>query len=380
MRYLPVHVVILAKDEERCIGRCLDSVIGRGFSSIVVLDTGSVDSTCGLAASYEAHGVQLVRIPWMESFAAARNRALELFDSVWVFFVDADEWLPVGEVEKLFGGLSALANQPREDLAIAPVIYDVDRDSWVNEVPRVFFASGCIEYRGEVHEYPVVSADGDSPVRLHKLNFTLNHDGYGREVAVRKRKTQRNLALLSAARERDPENPRWLYFSIRDGLPLHSPEFLLQACNKLVEMADHKSSGGDRTNAGEYLRRALPLASQNLGFHGWWSEVERNCVVLDELDGECSPDAQYLRRISDLWLGGLPDSSLSELIRIRKDDRIVAKSTLCPQGRHLDAVIAAGIEARYGGDEADRYRDMCAPWDDMFFVSSRIRMPQAELA
>lgn len=84
-----VSVVVLTKNEEANIARCLASVAWA--DQIVVLDSGSADDTVILA---RAAGSEVVESHW-RGFGAQREFALrmELLRHDWVFFVDADEWV-----------------------------------------------------------------------------------------------------------------------------------------------------------------------------------------------------------------------------------------------------------------------------------------------
>jgi FkbM family methyltransferase len=86
---VPVSVVVLTRDEEVNIRRCLASVAWA--DQVVVVDSGSTDDTVPIAGSL---GAEVVRNPW-PGFSAQREFALRL-PSVrhdWVYFVDADEWV-----------------------------------------------------------------------------------------------------------------------------------------------------------------------------------------------------------------------------------------------------------------------------------------------
>ena len=87
---VPVSVVILAQDEEPNICRCLASVAWA--EQVVVVDSGSADATVSLA---RALGAEVVHQPWM-GFSAQREFGLRLplLRHNWVYFVDADEWVP----------------------------------------------------------------------------------------------------------------------------------------------------------------------------------------------------------------------------------------------------------------------------------------------
>ncbi len=80
-------VLILTKNEEANIGACLESV--SWCDDVVVLDSGSTDRTCKIAA---AAGARILRREF-DDFGAQRNYALDHreFKHAWVFHLDADE-------------------------------------------------------------------------------------------------------------------------------------------------------------------------------------------------------------------------------------------------------------------------------------------------
>jgi glycosyltransferase involved in cell wall biosynthesis len=86
---VPVSVVVLARDEELNIARCLASVAWA--DQVVVVDSGSADDTVPIARSL---GAEVVHQPWL-GFSAQREFALHhrVLRHDWVYFVDADEWI-----------------------------------------------------------------------------------------------------------------------------------------------------------------------------------------------------------------------------------------------------------------------------------------------
>jgi glycosyltransferase involved in cell wall biosynthesis len=86
---VPVSVVILTRDEEPNMRRCLASVAWA--SQVVVIDSGSTDSTVQIARSL---GAEVVEQPWL-GFSGQRDFALRLPElrHDWVYFVDADQWI-----------------------------------------------------------------------------------------------------------------------------------------------------------------------------------------------------------------------------------------------------------------------------------------------
>jgi hypothetical protein len=365
---LPVSIVVLARDEERCIARCLDSVIGQGFDRIIIVDSGSVDDTLDIVDGYLNHGVQTVQVSWPNSFAELRNRALDIVQDGWIVFLDADEWLPersVGQLGPCLASLSAVRHPER--LAFAPVIHHPYSGRSVGELPRIFRADSGIRYRGAVHEYPVLPGTIDQPPLLVGLDIWFHHDGYLPEVALTKNKMRRNLDLLRVAHGEEPGNPRWLYFIVRDGLPTLSRTQLIDACTDLRRLAEHDAPTGDRRTADDYYRLTMCEASQGLALMGDWDTVLR---YSEELHG---PDAHYYRTMFELFTGTPDERDLLETIRLRRDEQWVSTSALDASGRHLDALIAALLHRFRGIPTAERYIEICRPWTDVFFAESKVR-------
>ena len=104
-RSMPVTVVVLTRDEEANIARCLASV--EWAEQTVVVDSGSTDKTVPIARSL---GADVVQQPWL-GFSGQREFALRLAEvrNDWIYFVDADEWVS----PQLASEIAAAAARPR---------------------------------------------------------------------------------------------------------------------------------------------------------------------------------------------------------------------------------------------------------------------------
>jgi len=92
MNFAPLSILVLTKNEERDLPRCLDSV---SFSDdIHVFDSFSNDRTVQIALEKGASVTQRA----FDDFASQRNSALDSlnFKYNWVFILDADEEIPEG--------------------------------------------------------------------------------------------------------------------------------------------------------------------------------------------------------------------------------------------------------------------------------------------
>ena len=89
---LDLTIAIPVLNEERNLPGCL-AAIGTGLASkIVLLDSGSTDSTCSIA---EKFGAQVVDFKWDGKFPKKRNWFLRNYQltTKWILFIDADEYL-----------------------------------------------------------------------------------------------------------------------------------------------------------------------------------------------------------------------------------------------------------------------------------------------
>lgn len=102
-REVPVTALVLTRDEEPNIARCLASL---GWcDQVVVVDSGSTDRTVAMA---EAAGATVLENPW-PGFAAQRQWAMDhpAVCHDWVFFVDADEWISIPLADEIAAALAA---------------------------------------------------------------------------------------------------------------------------------------------------------------------------------------------------------------------------------------------------------------------------------
>ncbi len=86
---LKLSFVILTKNEEKNLERCLKS-IQKFADEIIIIDEFSHDKTIDVAGKFNA---VLIQNENSEDFGRARNLGLEKAKNEWVFFVDADEIL-----------------------------------------------------------------------------------------------------------------------------------------------------------------------------------------------------------------------------------------------------------------------------------------------
>jgi glycosyltransferase involved in cell wall biosynthesis len=186
-----IAAVMIAKNEQRCITRALDSI--RPFvDAMIVLDTGSTDETIAYA---QKAGAAVYSYSWCDDFSKARNAALDHSPAQWNLIIDADEYLVSGGEH-----LPSLASDPPSYVGAVAMeslyTHEGNTHSARNWLTRLLPQS--VRYAGRVHEQPIHQL----PVRHLPLHFA--HDGYQPQQHAHKR--GRNAVLLRAELQQSPDD------------------------------------------------------------------------------------------------------------------------------------------------------------------------------
>ncbi|HYN59598.1 MAG TPA: glycosyltransferase family 2 protein [Rubrivivax sp.] len=201
-----IALVMIARDEARCIERCLRSAAAH-VDEICVLDTGSVDDTAALA---RLCGARVVPWSWCGDFAAARNAALDQTGCDWRLILDADEWIQGGAVS--LHGYSQ-SSVPHIGLVRVDSLIESAQGttqsapSWL---PRLLPRG--VGYEGRVHEQPL------SALPRQRLALQVAHDGYLPAQMALKRGRNRELLLL--ALRADPQDA-YLQYQLGKDFEVH---------------------------------------------------------------------------------------------------------------------------------------------------------------
>ncbi|MDB6023464.1 MAG: glycosyl transferase group 1, partial [Pedosphaera sp.] len=197
-----LSVCLIARNEEKFLGQCLQSV--RGLArQIVVVDTGSTDRTVEIAKS---HGAEVFEFAWCDDFSAARNAALEHATGDWILVLDADEELMAEHRETI---LQEMKSAPVMGWRL-PIIDEGRETEGRSYVPRLFRNAPGLFFVGRIHEQIFSSLE----VRCQEWGLenrlgktALLHHGYTKEVVASRDKIARNLRLLELAVEELPDEP-----------------------------------------------------------------------------------------------------------------------------------------------------------------------------
>jgi glycosyltransferase involved in cell wall biosynthesis len=240
-----VSAAMIVKDSERCIARCLDSILN-AVDEIVVVDTGSTDQTLEILQSYarEHHHIKLQHFQWIHDFAAARNYSLSRVSHEWVFVVDSDDVLPLEDAHKIREYASRMDTQGQK--AVFDIVYDNTVNGQIVEsIPRGYvrlFPSN-LRYEDMIHEQ---ISYGSLP-RIES-DIHLLHDGYDHEQVDLAEKKKRNISILIQNLQMDQDNARlWLHLG-REMSVLDKDK-----ARRYLDIAEAKAKGPELL---EWIRRS----------------------------------------------------------------------------------------------------------------------------
>jgi len=162
-----LSVIIIARDEEKMIRECLESV--SWADEVLVVDHDSEDKTRQIARKC---GARVVKHPWRgkAEFSKARNIGLKKARGEWILYLDADERVTRDLQDEILsevkGGKNVAYAIPRENVIFGKVLKH--GGWWPDYVKRFYRKSKLKSWKGDLHEEPEV--DGpmgylSSPIR-----------------------------------------------------------------------------------------------------------------------------------------------------------------------------------------------------------------------
>lgn len=146
----------MVQNSEKTLAIALES-LDRIYDELIIVDGGSTDKTCEIAARY---GAKIVYSPWSGDYAQQRNIYLREVKTEWVFVLDSDEFIDL----QVVGFLRSIKNHnqfPNYDLFefnrrwISPNrcdLYIVSPPHALDYHPRLFRYRSNFYYTRAIHE------------------------------------------------------------------------------------------------------------------------------------------------------------------------------------------------------------------------------------
>ncbi len=166
---LSLTAIVITKNEERVIRRCLQSV--SWADEIVVVDSGSTDDTVAICREFTD---KVVEAEW-RGFGPQKALALGLATQDWVLSLDADEYLAAGSGDAI---RAAIAGHPETRAFRLPRVSSycgrwIRHGGWAPDYVTRLFARGQARFSDDlVHERLQV----DGPVAT--LDVSLYHEAF----------------------------------------------------------------------------------------------------------------------------------------------------------------------------------------------------------
>ncbi len=197
-------VCMIVKNEAQNLERAIASVKSVA-DEIVVVDTGSTDGTPDVARS---SGAVVVEHVWEDDFSKARNKAIETATSDWIFFLDADEYLPEESIAEIESALAKGADA--YFVRIESPLRSGAGKVFVNSFPRLFRRLPGVRFEGRVHEQilPSLLRLG---AKVIPSAIVIRHLGYDLSREKMDEKLRRNLRMLEMQLDEIPQDSLTLF-------------------------------------------------------------------------------------------------------------------------------------------------------------------------
>lgn len=201
-----ISVVYILKNEETLIKKSIESILTLA-DEIIILDTGSTDSTINEILSLNSKKIKILTDEWHDDFSEARNIANNAASSDWILTFDADytiDFQPMN-LKKVLTFLNNFIEV--EECVFNLSIIDAEHEY---KSGKLIKNTRKFSYRGRVHETYIRIDSNLHPIRIN-LDFKLISQ---RRVNCQKKQYYNQLLLKTIADY--PEDQRWCFIYLRD--------------------------------------------------------------------------------------------------------------------------------------------------------------------
>jgi len=184
-----ITLSMIVKNEEKYLRECLEPVKDV-VDEIVIVDTGSTDSTISIAEEFDA---KIFQFEWVNDFSAARNFALSKSTGDWILYLDADERLSKTSKKELLSKI-----KDNEKIGINCIINNLDdykNSPKLMKYVRLFRNDKNLAFSGKAHEQIEPSLFRNN-YKIVDSTIEIMHHGYNVPEEELKIKANRNLELL----------------------------------------------------------------------------------------------------------------------------------------------------------------------------------------
>src|SRR3989344_5201315 len=274
-----ISLCMIAKNEEKYLEQCLDSV-KEFVDEIIIIDTGSADKTKEIAKKF---GAKIYDFKWQDDFSAARNESLKHATKDWIIVLDADEIIEEKDLEKIrnlvenekeFSGFQ-LEQRSYISKYFEGAVENHSEFESIKQYPfyvpnflgRLFKNNIGIIFQHKVHEL-VEEFMKEKNLKYRKTDSILHHFGSLKDENIIKEKAEQYSKIILKQLEDNPESARYNYQSARmfigrndlaNALAYFKKAAKLEPSYKLVfsEIAKIYLQMGDKNKAIKYFKKSL---------------------------------------------------------------------------------------------------------------------------
>lgn len=203
---IKLSACMIVKNEEAMLERCLNS-IKHLVDEIIIVDTGSTDSTVEIAKSFNA---RIFHHPWEDDFSKHRNQSISYATGDWILVIDADEELDAASITKNRLKETLKKKSKNENALFITILEKNSAGEVTNKIKRArFFRNHAdVIYRGIVHNTPEYKGS------TGELELNLFHYGYALSEEKMLERHRRTSYLLHQRVEQNPDDyPAYFYLA-----------------------------------------------------------------------------------------------------------------------------------------------------------------------
>ncbi len=292
---------MIVKNEEKYLEDCLASVKDV-VDEIVIVDTGSTDSTLEIAAKYDS---KVYHFKWIDDFSAARNYALSKSAGDWILYLDADERLSKNSIAEIKDIIKS-----KNNTGYSCTVNSINEISGISnkmKYIRFFANSDKLYFTGKAHEQ-IEKSLLELNYQIKDSDIEIIHLGYNVEQSELNKKAERNLKLLIEEYQAKPSG----YNAFQIGqtyITMNKIEDSVEYFNFAIKSATlnsvHKSHcyrylAAYELNKNNNVKKALELAEKGLKFnheqvilHVILSSIHLRLQNLEKAESHCKLAYKY---------------------------------------------------------------------------------------
>jgi glycosyltransferase involved in cell wall biosynthesis len=231
-----ISIFSIVKDEEEMCREAWESVCDAD-ELVICIDDRTTDNTEKIAREFTD---KIHFFKWSDSFADAKNFAVNKCSNKWVMGIDGDCVLKTG-----IESISKAINTTKADI-INTTLHPIGMEGVRHIIPKIFNKEK-VKFEGMAHEH-LIKIDKDVIKDTRDYNIVIEYD-YSPNHA---KDPDRYIRILKKAVQREPNKARWRYYYAREFYYKKRYKEAIEEFHKYISMSSFMA---ERADAELYLAR-----------------------------------------------------------------------------------------------------------------------------